>query len=145
MPTDVSRRVFFRQMYTRLLSGVSLFAVGGMGWDFLLTPGRIRLEQAISAGQVDEVRQGITMLKEHGIALVRSGDSIDAVSLTCTHLGCTIAQSGNGFACPCHGSRFDSAGRVLNGPALAPLPRYALKITDDREVIVDIGSPLSKA
>ena len=38
----------------------------------------------------------------------------------CTHLGCIpVGDSGdyNGWACPCHGSQFDSAGRIRKGPA----------------------------
>ena len=48
----------------------------------------------------------------------------------CTHLGCIpIAHEGNynGFFCPCHGSQYDSSGRIRQGPAPAnlPLPPYA--------------------
>ena len=38
----------------------------------------------------------------------------------CTHLGCVpIGESGdyNGWFCPCHGSHYDSAGRIRKGPA----------------------------
>ncbi len=38
----------------------------------------------------------------------------------CTHLGCIpIAQSGDygGWFCPCHGSHYDNAGRIRQGPA----------------------------
>lgn len=38
----------------------------------------------------------------------------------CTHLGCIpIGESGefDGWACPCHGSQFDTAGRIRKGPA----------------------------
>lgn len=36
----------------------------------------------------------------------------------CTHLGCVpIAQSDGEWFCPCHGSHYDSAGRVTKGPA----------------------------
>ncbi|BAV45380.1 ubiquinol-cytochrome c reductase, iron-sulfur subunit [Mesorhizobium loti] len=38
----------------------------------------------------------------------------------CTHLGCIpIGQDGEfgGWLCPCHGSRYDSAGRIRKGPA----------------------------
>jgi len=48
----------------------------------------------------------------------------------CTHLGCIpIAHEGNydGFFCPCHGSQYDSSGRIRKGPAPKnlPLPPYA--------------------
>ena len=48
----------------------------------------------------------------------------------CTHLGCIpIAHQGNydGWFCPCHGSQYDSSGRIRQGPAPANLvvPPYA--------------------
>jgi ubiquinol-cytochrome c reductase iron-sulfur subunit len=47
------------------------------------------------------------------------------VSATCTHLGCIpLAHQGNygGFRCPCHGSQYDTSGRIRQGPAPANLP-----------------------
>jgi ubiquinol-cytochrome c reductase iron-sulfur subunit len=47
------------------------------------------------------------------------------VSGTCTHLGCIpLAHEGNygGFFCPCHGSQYDTSGRIRQGPAPANLP-----------------------
>jgi Rieske Fe-S protein len=49
-----------------------------------------------------------------------------AVSLSCTHLGCRVAGGPGGFACPCHGSRFDAAGSPAAGPARAALARAPL-------------------
>lgn len=48
----------------------------------------------------------------------------------CTHLGCIpIAHEGqyDGFFCPCHGSQYDSSGRIRSGPAPLnlPVPPYA--------------------
>jgi ubiquinol-cytochrome c reductase iron-sulfur subunit len=48
----------------------------------------------------------------------------------CTHLGCIpLAHQGNydGWFCPCHGSQYDSSGRIRLGPAPAnlPVPPYA--------------------
>ncbi len=47
----------------------------------------------------------------------------------CTHLGCIpLAHQGsyNGFFCPCHGSVYDTSGRIRSGPAPSnlPLPPY---------------------
>ncbi|MDP9389290.1 MAG: FAD-dependent oxidoreductase [Actinomycetota bacterium] len=49
--------------------------------------------------------------------------TVQAVSITCTHMGCTLQWNGaeTSWDCPCHGSRFAVDGRVLNGPAVRPL------------------------
>jgi ubiquinol-cytochrome c reductase iron-sulfur subunit len=58
------------------------------------------------------------------------------VSGTCTHLGCIpLAHQGkyDGFFCPCHGSVYDTSGRIRQGPAPAnlPVPPYYF-ITDTK-------------
>jgi thiosulfate dehydrogenase [quinone] large subunit len=50
-----------------------------------------------------------------------------AFDATCPHEGCPVGflSPAEGFACPCHGSRFDARGHVINGPAergLTPVP-----------------------
>jgi len=47
----------------------------------------------------------------------------------CTHLGCVpLGQQGEykGWFCPCHGSVFDTSGRIRQGPAPVnlPIPEY---------------------
>lgn len=53
-------------------------------------------------------------------ALFRDADgTFHAFSAVCPHLGCIVQWNADekSFDCPCHGSRFDGLGHVLNGPA----------------------------
>lgn len=62
-----------------------------------------------------------------GLWIAGTKDAPVATDLTCTHLGCAVRPSGNGFACPCHGSRYDGQGRPVAGPATRELARVALE------------------
>ncbi len=54
--------------------------------------------------------------------------ALHAVSAICTHQGCQVAfnPTEQSWDCPCHGSRFDVDGAVLDGPAKKPLERHEL-------------------
>jgi cytochrome b6-f complex iron-sulfur subunit len=69
--------------------------------------------------------------------VVHDTDGFWAVSAICTHLGCIVADNGNGFACPCHGSRFSRDGKVLQGPAPSPLRWYELSLAADGQLLVN--------
>lgn len=76
---------------------------------------------SLEDGEAGFIRsEGKTLAAHRTIA----GDLI-AVSPTCTHLGCTVAWNAaeQSWDCPCHGSRFDVTGEVLEGPATRPLER----------------------
>jgi cytochrome b6-f complex iron-sulfur subunit len=64
-----------------------------------------------------------------------------ALSLRCTHLGCSIAweEKQNRFVCPCHSSAFSINGEVLNPPASRALDYYPVLI-ENGVVRVDIGT-----
>ncbi len=63
-------------------------------------------------------------------ALRRGTNEVTVYSPICTHLGCGFRWDGGEkkFKCPCHGSEFDSDGRVVGGPAPRPLDRLPVKI-----------------
>jgi Rieske Fe-S protein len=87
-----------------------------------ITPGSVFSEETLSPGNGGIAREGIKK-----IALYR--DEIGTVhrfSAVCPHKGCIVEWNAleKTFDCPCHGSRFDYEGKVVNGPAkehLAPL------------------------
>lgn len=39
------------------------------------------------------------------------------LSRECPHAGCDVDYKNGEFVCPCHGSKFDSEGKVIQGPA----------------------------
>lgn len=77
--------------------------------------------QDISPGDGAVVR-----LDGHQCAVHRDEDGhLQAVSATCTHLGCLVAfnRAEQAWECPCHGSRFAPDGHILQGPAVRPLDK----------------------
>lgn len=74
------------------------------------------------------------------VALFRDDGGIFAVSTVCTHLGCIVKPTPEGFACPCHGSRFATDGAVVRGPAPTPLHWLAVTPAGGGAVIVDEGA-----
>ncbi|WP_181312515.1 FAD-dependent oxidoreductase [Nocardioides campestrisoli] len=58
------------------------------------------------------------------VAAYRDHDGVlHQVSASCTHMGCLVSldETAEKWQCPCHGSRFELDGRVLEGPATSPL------------------------
>lgn len=72
------------------------------------------------------------------VLLVRVGDQVFALSNRCTHQGAPLHKgpvrtgSPQTVICPLHGSTFQLAdGRVMRGPATAPLPTYEARVNGD--------------
>jgi Rieske Fe-S protein len=94
----------------------------GVAWHFVTD----RIE-ALRAPTVGSLRAGEGAVVKHDgapAACYRDHDgALHAVSPTCTHLGCQVKFNAaeRSWDCPCHGSRFDVDGRVLEGPAVKDL------------------------
>jgi Rieske Fe-S protein len=87
-----------------------------MDW---LKPGEVDSVEQIAPGRGAVVRRGI-----HKIAAYRDRQgALHERSAKCTHLGCIVRwnHADNTWDCPCHGSRFDSLGHVVSGPAVTDL------------------------
>ncbi len=93
----------------------------------------------VKLGSVD-LFQGVavTPFVEQRLWVFSDDQGLYAISAICTHLGCLVARQEDGeFDCPCHGSRFDSQGKVTKGPAPKPLLRLALSVSPDGQLVVD--------
>ena len=68
--------------------------------------------------------------------------SLAALDGRCTHAGCAVGLADDGgFACPCHGGRYDSLGRPVSGPPPRPLERG--RVEEDADgVVVRLGGTL---
>ena len=86
-----------------------------------LTGGDVESPAEIACDSGAVVRRGLEK-----IAVYRdAAGALHERSAACTHLGCIVRwnASEKTWDCPCHGSRYDAFGRVINGPAnrdLAP-------------------------
>src|SRR5205085_5271433 len=87
---------------------------------------RVRPPQALTKRNIppEEARELPDGAGKKGVYRDFDGN-LHAVSLRCTHLGCLVRfdAAERSWICPCHGSRFDVDGAVLEGPAVQPLAR----------------------
>ncbi len=124
------------------LSGVSLFgsAVLSAFSNFVFIKPRATYgqPQRFSIGKPEEFPSGARIaMEQKRVCVVREGNKVAAISTTCTHLGCIVGLSDTGFACPCHGSRFDTDGTVTGGPAPKPLPWFKVSLAPNGELEID--------
>jgi len=134
--SDLSRRDFLKLARNGFLYLSGALTLGGLirFLSFETNPAR---QTRFELGQSAKYPLGTkTPLNEIPALLIHSDQGFTAISLTCTHLGCTLEDDADGFACPCHGSRFDADGNVKHGPAAKPLKRLRLEITKDDELIL---------
>ncbi|KRV50518.1 [Fe-S]-binding protein [Wenjunlia vitaminophila] len=68
---------------------------------------------------------------------------LHAVQARCTHLGCLVRfnDAERTWECPCHGSRFDVEGHVLQGPAVRPLRPEPVRDDPRTDPGTDAGTP----
>ena len=134
--TNLSRRDFLKLARDGFLYLSAALATGGLLRFLSYTPAT---EQKIEfdLGSVDDYPVGSrTSIPEIPALLIHAESGFTALSLTCTHLGCTLEPNDNGFACPCHNSAFDAEGNVTHGPAVKPLRSLRIQITDAKTLTV---------
>lgn len=116
-PDPVPRRDFLGLSALWAMAGALLFSVFGMlklpKAAVLSSPSKkfsVTLPETLAAGEAF-VPPG------RAVAMFRDGEGVHAISTICTHLGCVVKPTTEGFECPCHGSKFGVEGEVTRGPA----------------------------
>ena len=128
---DLSRRDFLKLARNGLLYLSGLLALGGL-IRFLEYQTEPPSKTDFDLGPAATYPIGSrTLLPDVPAVLLHTESGFSALSLVCTHLGCTVEQSADGFACPCHGSRFDSQGNMVHGPANKQLHSLRVEKSSD--------------
>lgn len=138
-PEPVPRRDFLGLLSLWSMATTLLFATIGMARmpraAVLPSPSkkfRVAIPETLPAGEAF-IPAGRTT------ALFRDGEGVYAISIVCTHLGCIVKPTADGFECPCHGSAYAANGDVLKGPAPRPLSWVKVS-TSGGMVVVDEGA-----
>lgn len=96
------------------------------------------VSSVVRLGKPSEFLPGtVAMMPDQNVCVIATEEGISAVSLVCTHLGCIVKRAGDGFDCPCHGSKFGSEGQVVAGPAPRGLPWLAVSQAPDGTLLAD--------
>jgi len=97
-------------------------------------------KKALEVGKVDDFpKDEYTLTEGEKVFIYRKDEGFLSLSAVCTHQRCVVALQDDGlFHCPCHGSKFDTEGKVVDGPAEQDLPWFEVEITDDDRVIVHL-------
>jgi menaquinol-cytochrome c reductase iron-sulfur subunit len=71
------------------------------------------------------------------IYLIRKGNSVQALSAICPHLGCTIPWDAvrKEFVCPCHGGAFTPDGHYISGPPRRGMDTLETKVTNGNVMV----------
>ncbi len=128
---DLSRRDFLKLARNGFLYLSGALALGGL-LRFLDYDPAPAPKTEFDLGSVSKYPLGShTVLSDPPAVLVHNESGFSALSSICTHLGCTVEKDVDGFACPCHGSRYDTKGNVTHAPATKSLRSLRVEVTDD--------------
>lgn len=133
LPPDVQfNGQISRRELTTLGTKVALYAAGlgflGGSLKFLWPNTNSTANQKLLGFQNDFRVGTITWLASNDLFVIRTESGVAAVSSRCTHLGCTVRRTANGFSCPCHGAKYDLDGNPTSGPTKIALPWFEIQL-----------------
>ena len=132
-PKPTTRRAFMGQCATCALALPAAKLLGGCAVDVLSSAFTLDLTGFPNLDIVDQtVFVDVGLRQPLAITRTGTGDA-DFIVLgsECNHLNCGVERVGEGYTCPCHGSKFASDGALLEGPASAGLSQYTFTLDGD--------------
>lgn len=92
-----------------------------VAWQYAdyFTPGEVKTQEQIPEDKGSLIREGLVK----SCVYHETGDCFERKSAFCTHLGALVSWNDieKTWDCPAHGSRFNTHGRVIEGPAVSEL------------------------
>lgn len=123
----------FLMLAWQAMAVLAAVGTGFIGWRFLAS--RVRkgvIGEVIMAGALEDFPTGsVTLFTEGQFYLVRLSDGgLLALYRQCPHLGCVVLWNAREeqFNCPCHGSKFETNGALVNPPAPRPLVCFSVTV-----------------
>jgi Rieske Fe-S protein len=110
----------------RPIASAREFAAENVDFPMHFISDRLHPVEAKEAGDIAAGEGKTIRVRGERLAVYRDPQGmLHAVSSVCTHLGCLVRfnAAATSWDCPCHGSRFDVDGGVLDGPSTRPLTR----------------------
>ncbi len=131
-----TRRTFLALAGTSVATGLLNLRCGGGGASPATGP--------VPAGNVSAVPVGyLQFVPGQPVVLGRDAGGLYAMTSICPHQDCDMTTDGSisseGVYCSCHGSRFDTEGVVIQGPANSPLVHYQVDLASDGSITVQAG------
>jgi cytochrome b6-f complex iron-sulfur subunit len=141
VPAAVAKRVSRRDLlsitWKALLALSSALGLAGL-WRFLSYQPDPAPPTTFDLGPADAYPPGTrAKITQAQAVLIHTEIGYQALSLICPHLGCTVDFADGGFACPCHGSRFEITGRVKRGPAQKPMRVLKVEVNSSGHLILN--------
>jgi Rieske Fe-S protein len=137
---ESNRREFVKKSLYGVLAILGLgFLIPGIRMFFPVSDKKKELVFFPLVSEEDVPRDGVKKAELHYAAagrerksrvfIVSSPAGLTVLSATCSHLGCLVNyhRDKREFICPCHGGRYDIAGKNIAGPPPAPLTRLPVK------------------
>ncbi len=133
---EITRRNFFKIAARGFLALSELLAFGGLIRFLSYKPSPPPPAKFEIGSASDYPLNSQTVLQNIPAILFHTQNGYSALSLVCSHLGCTVGVKSEILDCPCHGSRYDVEGNAIRGPAGKPLQYLRVELTAEGNLIV---------